>query len=479
MRNLANFSLFLFTVLIFGSCSKNYDPNIVRGSTYLLKTGHPQVRATAIGLFDQNGNPGINVTADIVYGSLIYKTIQGTHVAHINTTIQVINKKSKNSQGVTKSYNFTITKKNKDITHSDNIFIFQKRIPVEPGDYTVHVVVTDNNSKKQTVRTINTLIPNPNSNEVNLTNVQLSAIGVDNIYPPAYFPVTTYDVPSQYDTLKFQFQVLKPSSINQLNVNMKLIRFQSDTLPARKIFATNPTPTTLRYQGIDYKNTKVVQTQNRIITPVEKGSILIQYQTVRPKRGNYRFEVTLSGKDISKNKLYKAREFSVKSEDYPNVKTAYELAAPLYYLMDKKHYRKLMSIHNTDSLKNATNNFWMSKIGNKSIAQKVSNLYYQRVVEANKQFSNYKEGWKTDPGMVYILFGPPWYVDRSLDQMEWSYGHDHYDPNWSYSFTEYRIPNRFYPFHNYILRRRNNYFNVNYRIVKHWLSGAVLTQELY
>ena len=38
--------------------------------------------------------------------------------------------------------------------------------------------------------------------------------------------------------------------------------------------------------------------------------------------------------------------------------------------------------------------------------------YYLRVVFANKNFSHYTDGWKTDRGMVYIMFGPPSNVDR-------------------------------------------------------------------
>lgn len=38
--------------------------------------------------------------------------------------------------------------------------------------------------------------------------------------------------------------------------------------------------------------------------------------------------------------------------------------------------------------------------------------YYRRVVFANKNFSHYMEGWKTDRGMVYIMFGPPSNIDR-------------------------------------------------------------------
>ncbi|HPC36262.1 MAG TPA: GWxTD domain-containing protein [Candidatus Marinimicrobia bacterium] len=40
------------------------------------------------------------------------------------------------------------------------------------------------------------------------------------------------------------------------------------------------------------------------------------------------------------------------------------------------------------------------------------NEYYRRVAYANQNFSGYLEGWKTDMGMIYILFGPPNDIER-------------------------------------------------------------------
>ena len=38
--------------------------------------------------------------------------------------------------------------------------------------------------------------------------------------------------------------------------------------------------------------------------------------------------------------------------------------------------------------------------------------YYNRVAYANKHFSHYVDGWKTDMGMVYIIFGPASNIER-------------------------------------------------------------------
>ncbi len=38
--------------------------------------------------------------------------------------------------------------------------------------------------------------------------------------------------------------------------------------------------------------------------------------------------------------------------------------------------------------------------------------YYSRIEYANKHFTHFYEGWKTDMGMVYIIFGPPGNIER-------------------------------------------------------------------
>jgi GWxTD domain-containing protein len=40
------------------------------------------------------------------------------------------------------------------------------------------------------------------------------------------------------------------------------------------------------------------------------------------------------------------------------------------------------------------------------------NEYYRRIDYANKNFSHYSEGWRTDRGMVFVILGPPNNVDR-------------------------------------------------------------------
>jgi len=100
------------------------------------------------------------------------------------------------------------------------------------------------------------------------------------------------------------------------------------------------------------------------------------------------------------------------------------------------------------------------------------------VEEANKQFSNFKEGWKTDLGMIYILFGPPWYVDDSLNRMRWSYSYNRNDPDYNYLFETPKLKSEFYPYQNYLLQRNQYYFNIEYQQTQLWLTGQILRRSL-
>ncbi|MBI4534900.1 MAG: GWxTD domain-containing protein [Ignavibacteriae bacterium] len=64
--------------------------------------------------------------------------------------------------------------------------------------------------------------------------------------------------------------------------------------------------------------------------------------------------------------------------------------------------------------------------------------YYAKVEYANKHFKHYIDGWKTDMGMIYIIFGSPSNVDRhpfdsdSKPYEVWSY----YDLNQQFVFVD-------------------------------------------
>ncbi len=65
-------------------------------------------------------------------------------------------------------------------------------------------------------------------------------------------------------------------------------------------------------------------------------------------------------------------------------------------------------------------NFWVTKDANpKTPVLETKNAYFKRVNEANQNFEeSFKEGWKSDRGRIYILYGKPDDIERFPFQTE-------------------------------------------------------------
>lgn len=106
-------------------------------------------------------------------------------------------------------------------------------------------------------------------------------------------------------------------------------------------------------------------------------------------------------------------------DDYPLIKEDELLLLPLRYLTTNEEFKKLTG---TTDPKTAVDNFWMETAGNEKRAVELFNSFNSRVESANLHFTSYKEGWKTDRGMTYIVFGPPKTVFRRTNIETWIYG---------------------------------------------------------
>lgn len=464
--------LLLFSILL--GCARSFNPNIERGSSFNFRNGYPEVRFTAIGLLNQNDQAQINIAADVVFGSLIYREENDSLMAQYTIEIQVLDKDNPSNIIDTESYPKTIITADRSIIYSQDIFTFERTIPVSPGNYEVRFSLKDETSGKRTDRSTTTYIPNPENNVTNLTAIMMMGKRMSD-ENPEWFPITTYDVTSRVDSLKFRFQATNNNTEAPLTVEARLVRFRSDSSIARPMHYNNYSSSNIQYKGIDYDRETVIQsTRRRLLQP---GSVLIEFKFEAQPRGNYRFEVR-SSKSTSEEEMFRARDFGVKSKNYPAIQTPRELARPLAYLMSEKEHEELMAIENPDSLKQAIDAFWLRNVGDVNRTKNVIKMYYERVEEANKQFSNFKEGWKTDTGMVYILFGPPWYVEQHLDEMVWSYSYNHTNPQYNYLFRQSKLKSEYYPFTNYLLQRSQYLYNIQYQQIQLWLTGQILNRSI-
>ncbi|MCF8296765.1 MAG: GWxTD domain-containing protein [Saprospiraceae bacterium] len=105
--------------------------------------------------------------------------------------------------------------------------------------------------------------------------------------------------------------------------------------------------------------------------------------------------------------------------NFPQVNTASQMLPPLRYLVTKNEYKKMLE---SDNIKREIDKFWIENSGNPDRARVMIKKYYNRVQNANELFTSYHEGWKTDRGMIYIVYGEPNVVYRGSNHETWIYG---------------------------------------------------------
>ena len=457
-------------IFIISACNNEYIDDIKRGSGYNYIPGYPELRLEVAGIINLEGEPKLQVAGSIPHNSLIFKNRDDSLKATISIAVQIKNKSTDEVE--TFSYQSVVSKNSESSVFDDQLFLLEWEYEVKPGDYEVNVTVTDLSSRNTILRSAEAFLPNTSNKVSNITNIRILAKHDEN--NGQFFPVTTYDVRNASDSVKFVFQVNNKDPERQLTFQARLIKYNSDTTIARPMAFTNPSRSSVEFKGIEYDEFEVIQSTRRELN--QPGNVNIEFAFEDLQRGNYRFEVA---PDLeARGPLYKARDFSIKSKNYPSVKTPRELARPLAYLMNEKEYQQLMRVQDNDSLKNAIDRFWLKNIQNSRQAKNVISLYYQRVEEANKLFSNYKEGWKTDLGMIYILFGPPLDQYKTIRGIRWSYKYNQNDPEYTYYFSNIKTNTPYYPFDNYRLERDKRYFNIEYRIRELWLSGNIINRNI-
>ena len=106
-------------------------------------------------------------------------------------------------------------------------------------------------------------------------------------------------------------------------------------------------------------------------------------------------------------------------DGFPIVKTPIEMIYPLRYLSTKKEYEEITQ---SVDYKTAVDKFWLEIAGNPDRAISLIKKYYTAVKDANRFFTSYVEGWRTDRGMIYTIYGPPTTVYRSSKTETWIYG---------------------------------------------------------
>ncbi|MBD3290675.1 GWxTD domain-containing protein [candidate division KSB1 bacterium] len=203
----------------------------------------------------------------------------------------------------------------------------------------------------------------------------------------------------------------------------------------------------INYEIKDNDNKKVQeQTYNtekmgpRTLTAFKINSRMLSHGKYKIK-----LEVKQGGKNYDVEKVFMVRSLGMPS----TIEDLDEAIDQLKYVAERSDVNELKNSAKSERLQKFEE-FWDEHDPTEGTeVNELREEYYRRVEFANQQFSTFRDGWKTDRGMIYIIFGPPNDIERhpferSYKPYElWSY----YKLNYQFlfmdesGFGEYRLQN--------------------------------------
>jgi GWxTD domain-containing protein len=155
---------------------------------------------------------------------------------------------------------------------------------------------------------------------------------------------------------------------------------------------------------------------------------------------------------------------------FPRVKEVSSLEWPIRFITTKTEHEEIVK---NSYPKLLIDRFWLECGGSKEHARELIRVFYKRVEEANYYFSTYTEGWRTDRGMIHLLFGNPNQIIRSSQGEVWNYGEDNQAALLSFTFNRVESP---FTSNLYILEREPGYKPYWERMVQTWRSGKIYSE---
>jgi GWxTD domain-containing protein len=119
-------------------------------------------------------------------------------------------------------------------------------------------------------------------------------------------------------------------------------------------------------------------------------------------------------KDNATGRLLAEKKFMNKMSGFPaNPKDLGLMIDQLLYIATDEQLTKINDARTTEEKQKRFIEFWKSKDPSPNTAKNELMIeYYRRIETANERYSHFIDGWKTDMGMVFIIYGEPDNIER-------------------------------------------------------------------
>ncbi|HKK39756.1 MAG TPA: GWxTD domain-containing protein, partial [Cryomorphaceae bacterium] len=242
---------------------------------------------------------------------------------------------------------------------------------------------------------------------------------------------------------------IKPNTTYSLNYNIRekqaiYVNYYNRSFPLPPPPFANYEPNPFDYNPDD-----------QFLLKVDSGEI----NFTSKKEGFYHFRVDTAVKE--------GFTLFVSSDEFPEVQNVQNMIDPFRYLVSGKEYKKLLE---APELKLEIEKFWVDWAGDRNRARKNIEAYYNRVETANRMFSSHLEGWKSDRGLIFIIYGAPNKVYKTAQLESWIYGEERNPMSITFRFVKVDNP---FTENDFRLNREDYYKPSWYRSIEAWRNGRL------
>ena len=171
-----------------------------------------------------------------------------------------------------------------------------------------------------------------------------------------------------------------------------------------------------------------------------RNQVFIKVDNSQLSMGDYILRVHTLTMDGSEELAVSERRFFIRWKGMPRTAKDLEVAIEQLQYIDSAGEVEYIQEGTDDAEKRKRfSEFWQRRDPTPSTARNEKmEEYFTRVEFANRNFAHYIEGWRTDMGMVYIIFGAPNNIDRHPFDIDskpyevWSY----YELNHQFTFVD-------------------------------------------
>ncbi|MDQ3020743.1 MAG: GWxTD domain-containing protein [Bacteroidota bacterium] len=326
----------------------------------------------------------LDVYLEIPLDNLQFKKNYNTKMydASVNYTIKITNSVNEivSNESIT---DYVTTSKAEQKKLEETAKFIVKEFYLNPGNYSLEITLNDINTKKEKTKKEQVSIIDFAQKDVSFSDIML----VSNLKVENGKKVITPLIDKNIDNLKqiyLFFEVYNSKNLDVVNDFSYIITDTKDKVIEKGNYTYTLIP------GI-----------NKFFEKIPTANLVF---------GNYKLEI----KNNSNGELLAEKEFTNKLSGIPvNMKDLDLLIDELIYIANSEELKKIKNASNDELREKYFIEFWRSKDPSPNTSRNELMLeYYQRINTANERYSHYIDGWKTDMGMVYIIFGEPNNIER-------------------------------------------------------------------